>query len=170
LLEYKALVPAQSDHFDGQRFFNPTGPALQPLTAAPRMLLTPRVKWPRYVPEVPRQPPPRDTARPVVTFVGHGTFLIQTAAGKILTDPVYSTHASPLNRLGPRRVRPAAIAFDFLPPISIPAVCSPYQFRLDAGTWQEWIQERVPMSTGRDCIADLGGCISTFKTAAFHTP
>jgi hypothetical protein len=69
LLEYKALVPAQRDHFDGQRFFNPTGPALQPLTAVPRMLFTPRAKWPRYVPEVPRQPPPRNTARPAATFI-----------------------------------------------------------------------------------------------------
>ena len=111
-------MPAQSDHFDGQRFFNPTGPALQPFTAVPRMLLTPRAKWPRYVPEVPRQPPARDTARALVTFVGHATFLIQTAAGNILTDPVYSKHAGPWN-LGPRRVRPAAIAFDALPPISI---------------------------------------------------
>jgi L-ascorbate metabolism protein UlaG (beta-lactamase superfamily) len=109
----------KSDHFDGRRFFNPTGPALQPFIAVPRMLLTPRAKWPRYVPEVPRQPPPRDTARAVVTFIGHATFLIQTAGGNILTDPVYSTHAGPWNRLGPRRVRPPAIAFDALPPISI---------------------------------------------------
>ena len=54
-----------------------------------------------------------------MTFIGHATFLIQTAAGNILTDPVYSKHAGPWNRLGPRRVRPAAIAFDALPPISI---------------------------------------------------
>jgi L-ascorbate metabolism protein UlaG (beta-lactamase superfamily) len=54
-----------------------------------------------------------------VTFIGHATFLIQTAAGNILTDPVYSEHAGPWNRLGPRRVRPPAIALDALPPISI---------------------------------------------------
>jgi len=84
LLEYKALVPAQSDHFDGQRFFNPTGPALQPLTAVPRMLLTPRAKWPRYVPEVPRQPPPRDTARPVVTLSGMGHSWSRPPPGKSL--------------------------------------------------------------------------------------
>ena len=116
---HKALVPAHSDHFDGQRFFNPTGPALQPFTAVPRMLLTRRARWPAYVPAVPRQPPARDTASAVVTFVGHATFLIQTAAGNILTDPMYSKHAGPWNRLGPRRVRPPAIAFDALPPISI---------------------------------------------------
>jgi L-ascorbate metabolism protein UlaG (beta-lactamase superfamily) len=112
-------VRARSDHFDGQRFFNPTGPALQPFTAVPRMLLTRRTRWPAHVAQVPRQPPARDTASAVVTFIGHATFLIQTGAGNILTDPVYSEHAGPWNRLGPRRVRPAAIAFDTLPPISI---------------------------------------------------
>ncbi len=110
---------ANSDHFNGRRFFNPTGPALQPLTAVPRMLLTRRVKWPAHVPDVPRQPPALDTAGAVVTFVGHATFLIQTAAGNILTDPIYSERAGPWNRLGPRRVRAPALAFDALPPISI---------------------------------------------------
>lgn len=112
-------MPARSDHFDGQRFFNPTGPALQPFSAVPRMLLTPRATWPRDVSVVPRQPPPRGSASAVVTFVGHATFLIQTAAGNILTDPVYSKRAGPWNLVGPRRVRPPAIALDALPPISI---------------------------------------------------
>jgi L-ascorbate metabolism protein UlaG (beta-lactamase superfamily) len=114
-----AVTPAQSDHFDGQRFFNPTGPVLQPFTAVPRMLLTRRTRWPSYVPVVPRQPPTRGNASAVVTFIGHAMFLIQTAAGNILTDPIYSERAGPWNRLGPRRVRPPAIALDALPPISI---------------------------------------------------
>jgi L-ascorbate metabolism protein UlaG (beta-lactamase superfamily) len=54
-----------------------------------------------------------------VTFVGHATFLIQAEAGNILTDPMFSERAGPWNLLGPRRVRPPAIAFDALPPISI---------------------------------------------------
>jgi L-ascorbate metabolism protein UlaG (beta-lactamase superfamily) len=112
-------MAARSDHFDGQRFFNPTGPALQPFTAVPRMLLTPRTRWPPFVADVPVRPPTRHAENAVVTFVGHATFLIQTAAGNILTDPMYSKHAGPWNRLGPRRVRPPAIAFDALPHISI---------------------------------------------------
>jgi L-ascorbate metabolism protein UlaG (beta-lactamase superfamily) len=112
-------MAARNDHFDGQRFFNPTGPALQPLTAVPRMLMTRRARWPARVTHLPRQPPARGTASAVVTFIGHATFLIQTAAGNILTDPIYSKRAGPWNLLGPRRVRPPAIAFDALPPISI---------------------------------------------------
>ena len=54
----------------------------------------------------------------VVTFIGHSTFLIQTAAGNILTDPMSSQRAGPLNLLGPRRVRQPPVRFDDLPPIS----------------------------------------------------
>ena len=54
----------------------------------------------------------------MVTFIGHATFLIQTQAGNLLTDPMYSQRAGPLNLIGPRRVRQPAIRFDDLPPIS----------------------------------------------------
>jgi L-ascorbate metabolism protein UlaG (beta-lactamase superfamily) len=108
-----------SDHFDGRRFFNPTGLAAQPFSAAPRMLLERRTPWPAYIDEPPRRPPELDGAAAVVTFIGHATFLIQTAAGNILTDPMYSRRAGPLNLLGPRRVRQPAVRFDDLPPISM---------------------------------------------------
>ena len=108
-----------SDHFDGRRFMNPTGPPMQPFTAIPRMLLARRTKWPARIDEPPRQPLAVDGAAAVVTFVGHATFLIQTAAGNILTDPVYSQRASPLNWVGPQRVRQPAVRFDDLPHISI---------------------------------------------------
>jgi L-ascorbate metabolism protein UlaG (beta-lactamase superfamily) len=108
-----------SDHFDGRRFFNPTGPATQPFTAVPRMLLERRTKWPAWIDERPKQPLPRGDASAVLTFIGHATFLIQTAAGNILTDPMYSDRAGPWNLVGPRRVRPPAVSFDDLPPIAI---------------------------------------------------
>jgi L-ascorbate metabolism protein UlaG (beta-lactamase superfamily) len=57
-------------------------------------------------------------ASAVVTFIGHATFLIQTTDGNILTDPMYSQRAGPLNVFGPRRVRQPAVLFDDLPAIS----------------------------------------------------
>jgi L-ascorbate metabolism protein UlaG (beta-lactamase superfamily) len=108
----------KSDHFDGRRFVNPTGVAAQPFSAVPRMLLEPRTRWPARVDEPPRRPPGLDGASAVLTFIGHATFLIQTAAGNILTDPMYSDRAGPLNVFGPRRVRQPAVRFDDLPPIS----------------------------------------------------
>jgi len=109
---------AASDHFDGRRFVNPTGSAGQPFSAVPRLLLTRRTPWPARIDERPQPPPSLDGARAVVTFIGHATLLIQTAAGNILTDPMYSQRAGPLNLLGPRRVRQPAMRFDDLPPVS----------------------------------------------------
>lgn len=82
------------------------------------MMREPRARWPAQVDVVPRRPPQLDGAAAVVTFVGHSTFLIQTAAGNILTDPMYSERASPLPFMGPRRVRRPAVRFEDLPPIS----------------------------------------------------
>jgi L-ascorbate metabolism protein UlaG (beta-lactamase superfamily) len=108
-----------SDHFDGRRFFNPSGLRAQPFSAVPRMLLEPRTRWPARIDVPSRRPPALDHAVAVVTFIGHATFLIQTAAGNILTDPMYSERAGPLNITGPRRVRQPAVPFDDLPPISV---------------------------------------------------
>ncbi len=82
------------------------------------MMREPRTPWPASVPVQPTIPPPLDDAAAVVTFIGHATFLIQTAAGNMLTDPMYSQRASPLSWIGPQRVRQPAVRFDDLPPIS----------------------------------------------------
>ena len=107
------------DHFDGRKFFNPSGPALQPFTSLPRLLLTPRTPWPRFVPVTQQEPPERHGSDVVVTFIGHSTFLIQTPAATILTDPVFSDHAGPFGLLGPRRVRRPGIVLDRLPHVSL---------------------------------------------------
>jgi len=109
----------RSDHFDGERFFNPDGPAVLPFSAVPRMLLERKTPWPARIDDPRRQPPSRGDAAAVVTFIGHSTFLIQTAAGNILTDPIYSERAGPFNLLGPRRARVPAVAFDDLPDIPV---------------------------------------------------
>src|SRR5579862_8114617 len=108
-----------SDHWDGERFWNPEGATGPPLSTVPRMLLARRTPWSRTVEVRPRRPPGLQGAAAVVTFIGHATFMIQTAAGNILTDPVYVRHAGPWGLLGPRRVRPPAVPFDELPPIAI---------------------------------------------------
>ncbi len=82
------------------------------------MMREPRTPWPAHVEQPARRPPPLDGARAVVTFIGHSTFLIQTAAANILTDPMYSQRAGPFNMMGPRRVRQPAVRFEDLPPIS----------------------------------------------------
>jgi L-ascorbate metabolism protein UlaG (beta-lactamase superfamily) len=113
------MTPAKSDHFNGKQFVNLAGAAGQPFSAVPRMLRTPRTPWPAHVDVEPQRPLSLDSSAAVVTFVGHSTFLIQTPAGNIMTDPMYSQRAGPFNLMGPRRVRQPAVRLEDLPPISI---------------------------------------------------
>jgi L-ascorbate metabolism protein UlaG (beta-lactamase superfamily) len=118
--DWTAAGARPGDHFDGRRFFNPAGAAPQSFSAVPRMLLERRTPWPERI-DTPSQPLPAlgPDETPKITFIGHSTFLIQTAAGNILTDPMYSQRAGPLNVAGPKRIRQPAIALDDLPPIAI---------------------------------------------------
>jgi L-ascorbate metabolism protein UlaG (beta-lactamase superfamily) len=113
-----SMPHANDDHFDGKRFRNLTGAAGQPVSAVLRMLRAPRTTWPAYIDQPPRQPLSLDGDKAVITFIGHSTFLIQTAAGNVLTDPMYSARAGPLSRLGPKRVRQPAVRFEDLPEIA----------------------------------------------------
>ncbi len=84
------------------------------------MLATRRTLWPARILVQPGRPAPLQALDDaIVTFVGHSTFLIQTSAGNILTDPMYSDRASPLPFLGPRRAREPGVRFDDLPAISV---------------------------------------------------
>lgn len=109
-----------SDHYDGERFFNPSAKNARPLSALPKMMAEPRAPWPRTVPVRSGPPAAHDPlAWVTVTFVGHSTFIIQTTTTTIITDPVFSERASPLSFIGPRRVRRPGVALEQLPPIDL---------------------------------------------------
>jgi L-ascorbate metabolism protein UlaG (beta-lactamase superfamily) len=106
-----------SDHCDGERFFNPGVTT----DRGPRDLLRwwrtrMNVPWPPAfgvaASPLPAQPP---ADRVTLTLIGHSTFLIQASGVAILTDPVFTSHAGPLGRLGPKRVRPPSHAIADLP-------------------------------------------------------
>jgi L-ascorbate metabolism protein UlaG (beta-lactamase superfamily) len=123
-----------SDHFDGRRFFNPSGANGQPFWKVPQLLLTPRTRWPQEVPVEPRRPPTPGPNEVVVTFVGHATFLLQATGTGILIDPVYTRRASPLSFAGPRRVRAPGVRLDDLPPISLVLLSHNHYDHCDLGT------------------------------------
>jgi L-ascorbate metabolism protein UlaG (beta-lactamase superfamily) len=124
----------RSDHFDGRRFFNPNGANGQPFRELPRLLRTPRTRWPYQVPVEPQKPPTPGPGEVVVTFIGHAAFLIQSAAGNVLIDPVYYDRASPFRFAGPRRVRAPGVRFDDLPPISLVLLSHNHYDHCDLGT------------------------------------
>ncbi len=125
-----------TDHFDGRRFFNPNGANGQPFRMLPRLLRTPRTRWPSEVTVVPRRPPIAGPDEVVVTFVGHSTFLIQAAGTNVLIDPVYSRRASPVSFAGPHRARAPGVRFDDLPTISLVLLSHNHYDHCDLGTLQ----------------------------------
>jgi L-ascorbate metabolism protein UlaG (beta-lactamase superfamily) len=147
-------MTTRTDHFDGRRFFNPSGANGQPFWRVPRLLLTARTRWPSEVPVEPRRPPKPGPNEVVVTFVGHAAFLIQAGGTNILIDPVYSRRASPFSFAGPRRARAPGVRIDDLPPISLVLLSHNHYDHCDLGTL-ELLQQRfhppavTPLGNGR---------------------
>ena len=115
----------ESDHCDGERFFSPwasTDRGLKELREWRRRRQ--RSGWPDHVPLARHEPPPAvvERGKIAVTFIGHSTFVLRTSDAVIITDPVFTTHAGPFGRLGPRRVRPPAIPLEDLPAIDVALV------------------------------------------------
>jgi L-ascorbate metabolism protein UlaG (beta-lactamase superfamily) len=66
-----------------------------------------------------------------VTWIGHATALVQVAGVNILTDPVFSNRASPLQWAGPGRWQPPGVALRDLPHIDIVLISHNHYDHLD---------------------------------------
>jgi len=130
-----------SDHFDGTHFFDLNG---VPAKSVPRALYDQwrwyrdgnREIWPLSAPSSFNDAPPARVDGPEwrISFVGHASFLLQTAGLNILIDPVWSQRVSPVSFAGPKRVNDPGIAFDALPPIDIVLVSHCHYDHLDVET------------------------------------
>ncbi len=87
--------------------------------------------------------PRGDPEQLTLTWVGHTSFLIQIAGLNVLTDPIWSQRASPVQFVGPRRWVPPAIEFDRLPPIDIVMISHDHYDHLDTNTISRLV-ERYP--------------------------
>jgi N-acyl-phosphatidylethanolamine-hydrolysing phospholipase D len=69
-----------------------------------------------------------------ITWIGHASFLIQAGPFNVLTDPVWSEYASPVQGTGPRRLVAPGLPFDALPPIDATLLSHDHYDHLDAPT------------------------------------
>ena len=135
----KTYAGPVSDHFDGERFFDPDGVPPKSLGDLLRWQFgrdRQRQAWPEWAPSPYADTPPARVAGDKVrlSFVGHASWLIQTAGLNILIDPVWSARASPFGFAGPKRVNDPGIAFDALPSIDVALVSHGHYDHLDLAT------------------------------------
>src|SRR5512134_4034429 len=61
--------------------------------------------------------PPKSGLR--VTWLGHSSLLVESDGHRVLVDPVFGSHASPVSFAGRRRFHPVPASLAELPPIDV---------------------------------------------------
>jgi L-ascorbate metabolism protein UlaG (beta-lactamase superfamily) len=97
-----------------------------------------------------------------VTWIGHATALVQVAGVNILTDPVFSNRASPVQWAGPGRWQPPGVALRDLPHIDIVLISHNHYDHLDEASVRALAAQKggpplfvVPLGIER-WLADVG--------------
>jgi N-acyl-phosphatidylethanolamine-hydrolysing phospholipase D len=73
---------------------------------------------------------------PAVTWIGHATMLMQASGLNVLTDPIFSRRASPVQFLGPVRAQKPGIALEDLPHVDVVVISHNHYDHLDRGSVQ----------------------------------
>ncbi len=68
---------------------------------------------------------------PAITWIGHASMLVQAGGLNVLTDPIFSERASPLQFLGPRRAQAPGVQLADLPPIDVVLISHNHYDHLD---------------------------------------
>jgi N-acyl-phosphatidylethanolamine-hydrolysing phospholipase D len=71
---------------------------------------------------------------PSVTWIGHATTLVQAGGLNVLTDPIFSRRASPVQFAGPRRAQRPGIGLQELPRIDVVVISHNHYDHLDRGS------------------------------------
>jgi L-ascorbate metabolism protein UlaG (beta-lactamase superfamily) len=131
-------------HFDGKRFRNLV-PRRNNFSAIMRWMLTRKPdEWRPWTDFAPKPVPPRTSDALRITFVNHSTFLLQLDGISILTDPIWSERASPLQWIGPRRHRAPGVRLEDLPPIDLVLLSHDHYDHMDIPTLRWLAKEHRP--------------------------
>ncbi len=135
-----------SDHFDGERFFNPGAKQARGLGEVLRWRFSSKpTKWPDWIDDVTPSKPARGvTGELRVTMINHATLLLQMDGGNILTDPIWSERTSPIAWAGPKRHRAPGVRFEDLPPIHLVLLSHNHYDHLDLPTIKRLAAEHRP--------------------------
>lgn len=137
-----------SDHFDGKKFFNPGKERKKGFLNFLKWKLTAnKIAWPeKKENKFSAKPPSRvEGDKMLVTYIGHMTFLIQTAGLNILTDPIFSERASPVSWAGPKRVHDPGIEWENLPKIDLVLISHNHYDHLDLPTLKKLYERDNPL-------------------------
>jgi N-acyl-phosphatidylethanolamine-hydrolysing phospholipase D len=84
--------------------------------------------------------------QPAITWIGHASMLVQAGGLNVLTDPMFSDYASPVQFMGPKRALPPGVALAELPPVDVVVISHNHYDHLDAGSIQA-LEARAPGKT-----------------------
>lgn len=69
--------------------------------------------------------------KPAITWIGHATMLVQANGLNVLTDPIFSERASPVQSFGPKRAQPPGLSIEQLPPLDVVLISHNHYDHLD---------------------------------------
>lgn len=135
---WSALINSQEmqkSHYNGDRFQNPW------VTHSKGFRDFLKWQWTRQRPEWPEKVTyntlDRDQFQELkpheleIYFIHHATYLIRIGNVNIITDPVFSTRASPVEFAGPKRVHDLAITIEEMPKIDVVLISHNHYDHLD---------------------------------------
>ena len=147
----------RSPNFRDGAFHNPPSAAAVPIrpsfTVVVKQLGDFASRRPRGpVPLVSAVPEPaRDGLR--ATWYGHSSVLLEIEGRRVLLDPIWSRRPSPVRFAGPRRLHPAPVPLDALPPVDAVVISHDHYDHLDLATVRWLARNRdtvfvVPVGVG----------------------
>ena len=95
--------------------------------------------------------------QPAITWIGHATMLVQANGLNVLTDPIFSERASPVQSFGPKRAQPPGLNIAQLPAIDVVLISHNHYDHLDKNSILA-LANRAQAATLRPSVAQA--CIA----------